>query len=259
MATSAYAELSRFYNGLPAFLKLPGSSKIARPAHVYSLHLQYYVVVILLHRPFLRRDHHENADHDSTSEMAFHHNEVCTYAAQKVSAIMRAYRSHYTLRTIPISTVHAVGTASIIQLLGATSADPSISGNAVRLLKFNLSCLEEMSRAWSWSLRAIRSLQLLAEDWAVGEKLSSNSRQPAMRAQKAPSDSFSTAELPAPDYGPLAMPVDDDDSHDWDDHDWGQVEDQWNLDWLMEYNSTDLEGPTANTMIFGRYFWPPSF
>ena len=37
MATTTYVSLSRFYNELPGFLKLPGSSKEPRPAHIYSL------------------------------------------------------------------------------------------------------------------------------------------------------------------------------------------------------------------------------
>lgn len=34
-----------------------------------------------------------------------------------------------------------------------------------------MTCLQEMSIAWSWSLRAIRSLQILAEEWSVNERL----------------------------------------------------------------------------------------
>jgi hypothetical protein len=37
----------------------------------------------------------------------------------------------------------------------------------MRLLKFNLTCLDEMSIAWQWSIRAIRALQILAEEWTV--------------------------------------------------------------------------------------------
>lgn len=81
---------------------------------------------------------------------------------------------------MPISTVHALGTASVILLLDATSSDTKTRRAAVRLLKFNLVCLQEMSIAWSWSLRAIRSLQILAEEWSVNERLHAQNNQTAV-------------------------------------------------------------------------------
>ncbi|KAL5334411.1 fungal-specific transcription factor domain-containing protein [Aspergillus crustosus] len=159
MATRCYVQVSRFYNELPSFLKLPASPKTALPAHVYSLHLQYYVIVILLHRPFLRGT-------DASSIERYNH--ICSHAAQQVTAIMKIYRSHYTLRRIPISTIHVVATSAIIHLLAATSPSPKTARPAAKLLKYNIMCLTEMAQSWSWSLRAVRSLQILAEDWFPG-------------------------------------------------------------------------------------------
>jgi hypothetical protein len=85
-------------------------------------------------------------------------------------------------RRIPISTIHALGTASVILLLDATSQDTKPSNNAIRLLKFNMTCLQEMSVAWNWSLRAIRSLQILAEEWSVNEKLHAQNTRTARDA-----------------------------------------------------------------------------
>ncbi|KIW81447.1 hypothetical protein Z517_04472 [Fonsecaea pedrosoi CBS 271.37] len=168
MATKTHVTLTEQYSNLPSILKLPHSTKTALPAHIYSLHLQYHTVIILLHRPFLRREE-QLASFPDLDPLSHRH--ICTSSAEAVSSILRAYRSSYTLRRIPISTVHAVGTASVILLLNATSNDAEISRAAIRLLKFNMACLQEMSTAWSWSLRAIRSLQILAEKWAVNEKL----------------------------------------------------------------------------------------
>ncbi|KIX92443.1 uncharacterized protein Z520_11918, partial [Fonsecaea multimorphosa CBS 102226] len=174
MATKTHVPLTKQYSNLPSILKLPHSTKTALPAHMYSLHLQYHTVVILLHRPFLRREEPLTSfpDIDPLS-----HRHICTSSAEAISSILRAYRSNYSLRRIPISTVHAVGTSSVILLLNATSNDAEISRSAIRLLKFNLACLQEMSTAWSWGLRAIRSLQILAEEWAVNEKLHSQGNQ----------------------------------------------------------------------------------
>jgi hypothetical protein len=155
------------------------------PAHS----LQYHTVLILLHRPFLRRHNPSTALFDFLSTTDLSHNRNCSSSAESITSVMRSYRTHFTLvtcptplshemmlilvlqRRIPISTVHAVGTASVIHLLGVTSEDPVTSKSAARLLKFNFTCLEEMGVAWTWSLRAIESLNCLAAQWHIGEKM----------------------------------------------------------------------------------------
>lgn len=56
------------------------------------LSLQYYVIVILLHRPFLGRN-----DQFGSLEGVIHHNKVCLDAAEQITAIMKAYKAHYSL------------------------------------------------------------------------------------------------------------------------------------------------------------------
>lgn len=73
----------------------------------------------------------------------------------------------------------------MILLLDATSTDTKTSRAAIRLLKFNLTCLQEMSIAWNWSLRAIRSLQILAEEWSVNERLHAQNEQKALGGESS--------------------------------------------------------------------------
>ncbi|RVX70437.1 hypothetical protein B0A52_05936 [Exophiala mesophila] len=182
MTAKAYLELTEIYSKLPGFLKFPHSAKTPRPAHIYSLHLQYHTVLILLHRPFLRQRERRASNQTSSS---FSHNQICTSSAEAISNILRAYRANFTLRRIPISTIHALGTASVILLLDATSSDTKTSRAAIRLLKFNLTCLQEMSVAWNWSLRAIRSLQILAEEWSVNERLHAQNDHKALGGESS--------------------------------------------------------------------------
>ena len=73
----------------------------------------------------------------------------------------------------------------MILLLDATSSDTKTSRAAIRLLKFNLTCLQEMSVAWNWSLRAIRSLQILAEEWSVNERLHAQNDHKALGGESS--------------------------------------------------------------------------
>lgn len=60
-----------------------------------------------------------------------------------------------------------------------------MSRTAIRQLKFNLTCLKEMSTAWTWGLRAIRSLQILAEGWAMNELLYAHGDKPSATEKMA--------------------------------------------------------------------------
>ncbi|OKL62053.1 hypothetical protein UA08_02149 [Talaromyces atroroseus] len=206
------------------FLKLPSSAKTPRPAHSYSLHLQYHTVTILLHRPFLRRREQSTLS-DLVSLTDLTHNQICTASAEAISSVLRAYRTHYTLRRIPISTVHAVGTGSVVHLLDATSQDPIMSRTAIRLLKFNLTCLKEMSTAWTWGLRAIRSLQILAEGWAVNELLHAQGDRPSATQNTLDSNLARGSNQSNSAASPL-------DSH------------LQNIDWLLDFDSGLDHEPT---------------
>lgn len=119
-AGKAYTELEHTYNDLPSFMRLTSSPRVIRAAHHYSFQLvtslfsflltrplasiplttsslQYFSTVILLHRPFLR----SHKEHDPLDKLTFdlsaHHHRVCTFAADKISSIMKLYQSSYTL------------------------------------------------------------------------------------------------------------------------------------------------------------------
>jgi hypothetical protein len=62
--------------------------------------MQYHVLLILLHRPFLAQKTADNSTSQKSpaaSESEQEHAKVCRFAAGKIAQIFRAYRSHYTL------------------------------------------------------------------------------------------------------------------------------------------------------------------
>ena len=171
--TQTHLELVAFYDRFPSFLKIsPSSQKPALP-HIYQLHLQYHVAMILLHRPFLkalRRDE-TIAGTASTSEADDTHSRACRASADWISNIFRIYRANYTLRRIPISAVHCAFTAAIIHLVDVTSPDGALRKKARRRLHTCITSLQEMSTAWAWSKRSILALKLLAREWHVDDEL----------------------------------------------------------------------------------------
>ncbi|RDW65071.1 hypothetical protein BP6252_10722 [Coleophoma cylindrospora] len=246
LATQTYLKVVTFYNNLPSFLKLPTSIKTALPPHIYSFHLQYHVISILLHRPFLRRRSPTTPLSELLSTNDYSHNNTCTASAEAISNIVRAYRNHYTLRRIPISTVHAVGTGSIIHLFNATSNDMLVRRTAIRLLRFNISCLEEMSTAWSWSRRAILALQLLAEEWAISESSSQEKHQEASSVHtEIPAAPAITSEICVPTVASGS-----------EDFSFSTTDD---INWLLQYDagldSASFGGATDfNQDLFGMRF-----
>lgn len=169
--TQTHLELVAFYDRFPSFLKIsPSSQKPALP-HIYQLHLQYHVAMILLHRPFLKALRRDEAISGNASGEDDVHSRACRASADWISNIFRIYRANYTLRRIPISAVHCAFTAAIIHLVDATSCDDVLRKKALRRLHTCLVSLHEMSTAWAWSKRSILALHLLAKEWNVDDKI----------------------------------------------------------------------------------------
>lgn len=74
-------------------------------------------------------------------------------------------------RRIAISAVHCVGTSSIVHLFDLLSPDIITQRQALRLLRLNLRCLEEMCVPFSWSKRTLKAIQILAKKWKLGDKI----------------------------------------------------------------------------------------
>lgn len=87
-------------------------------------------------------------------------------------------------------------------------------------------CLHEMAQAWTWSLRAIRSLQILAEDW--------------LELARTDSPDFNRAKSPGAASQGMPLSVDD-----------------GVLDWLMDIES--ITPCPTRSLIFDQHLWPVGF
>ncbi|KAI1070835.1 hypothetical protein LB507_006814 [Fusarium sp. FIESC RH6] len=169
LVTKTHVELMKFQTNLPSCLRLVPSPLAPTLPHVYQLHLQYHVAIILLHRPFIGVRGHASDPGGFHPREGSTHLVECSQSAQTISTILRLYRKHYTLRRIPISSIHCAFTASIILLLEATSPDPKSKSRAIASLKIVVEALIDMSTAWAWSQRALQAIQKLAREWSVCE------------------------------------------------------------------------------------------
>ncbi|OGM42570.1 hypothetical protein ABOM_007965 [Aspergillus bombycis] len=161
--------LNNFYRDLPSFLRLSGSVRTPCLPHIYQLHIQYNVIQILLHRPLIAKRRILSRVLSDSSEESNVHLQICRHAALEVTKLLRTYQDHYTLRLIPIVTVHSTFTAAIIHLMDAMSTTPIVRRRGISNLRICLDALESMSAAWCWSCRAIRALRILAYEWLTPE------------------------------------------------------------------------------------------
>ncbi|KAF5249556.1 hypothetical protein FANTH_5149 [Fusarium anthophilum] len=150
LVTKTHVNIIEFQINLPSCLRLSPSPLAPTLPHIYLLHLQIHVAIILLHRPFVgvqRKTLDPGSFHPSTG----------------------LYSKHYTLRRIPISAIHCAFTASIILLLETTSIDSKDRDRSIASLKVLAEALTDMSAAWAWSQRALLAIRQLAREWSVSE------------------------------------------------------------------------------------------
>jgi hypothetical protein len=91
--------------------------------------------------------------------------DVCTQAANAISAIIRSYSNLYTLRRTPSFVPYIVLSSSIFHL--AMVHDDRSSAYSRGQLVQNISDLKEMSSCHGFAARALDILQFLAQLWEV--------------------------------------------------------------------------------------------
>ncbi|PVH71472.1 hypothetical protein DL98DRAFT_471585 [Cadophora sp. DSE1049] len=169
--------LTKFHDHLPQSLKISTSSTKPAVPHIYHLHLQYHVVVILLHRPFLPSFRHAfgrtEAEFNVKTIQQELHSRICRESAEKIAYIFRSYRANYTLRYIPISGVHAAFTAAVIHLFNISDPENISADKSLQCAKILIKSLYEMNITWFWCNRSIRVIESLAADlkidlWGTG-------------------------------------------------------------------------------------------
>jgi len=99
--------------------------------HRLMVHLAYWQLFILLHRPFYRRA----ARSSSNSDKDIDHVKLCNRAADNIMEFLSVWRSLYSLRYVPVTLVQVVFSAGTVFLLSALQATSGVRFARVSLHK----------------------------------------------------------------------------------------------------------------------------
>ncbi|KXN89712.1 Nitrogen assimilation transcription factor nirA [Leucoagaricus sp. SymC.cos] len=165
--------LNRWYFDLPEHLRYDiaatperDSSASLPPAHVLTLHMQYWCAVLLLHRPFIRRalnsrSQSVSGDPSDSDDLGLMNSkksyELCASAANHITSIVTAYRDRYPLNICSVFLCYYLFTASIMHVisLSAYPDDPQAHINLRRCLD----ALTAMRYVWPSAARALELLK----------------------------------------------------------------------------------------------------
>ncbi|KAF5240030.1 hypothetical protein FAUST_4614 [Fusarium austroamericanum] len=106
-------KLREWQDGLPDHLKPEAASQPGAevpPPHVLSLHAMYYVLVILLHRPFVADGHLYNTFRSISVDSVI----KCSAAASSICTLLRAYHRAFSVRRAPYLISYATYVAATI-------------------------------------------------------------------------------------------------------------------------------------------------
>ncbi|KAI0267274.1 fungal-specific transcription factor domain-containing protein [Gloeopeniophorella convolvens] len=142
--------LDKWYLDLPEHLRFdPNNWKKPTPPspYVLTLHMQYWCVVLLLHRPFL--DGPGDPELRAMSQKSY---DLCVQAANRITSIVGAFKERFCVRRAPVFLSYYVFTASIMHVttLNTYPNDPQARNG----LTICMDVLHRMSMAWPSAGRA---------------------------------------------------------------------------------------------------------
>ncbi|KAF5348929.1 hypothetical protein D9756_009732 [Leucocoprinus leucothites] len=161
--------LNKWYLDLPEHLRYDiaatpdrDASSSIPPAHILTLHMQYWCAVLLLHRPFIRRALNKKAragsdDSSDSDDVGLINSrksyELCASAANHITSIVTAYHDHYPLNRSSVFLCYYVFTASIMHVISMSAYpdDPQAHINLRRCL----AVLTAMRYVWPSAERAL--------------------------------------------------------------------------------------------------------
>ena len=120
--------LNDWVSKLPADINFApwNESTISPPAStVFSLLTTFYVIKILLHRPFVADGHLRKADRRVAEESW----QICTEAAIKITSLLQCYQQCFTLRRTPYQVSYALYVASTVHVRNAAQTPDTYTHN----------------------------------------------------------------------------------------------------------------------------------
>lgn len=190
--------LDKWLLDLPEHLRFdPSNWKKPHPPSpfIMTLHMQYWCVVLLLHRPFTRYAYEmrtKGLDRQDSSDTELRvisqkNYDLCIQAANRITSIGMAFEEHLTVRRAPVFFSFYVFSASIMHVctLNAYPDDPQARNG----LKTCMDVLHRMSIAWPSAGRAWELLYGCKAN-AARNSVCSLSATDVVRTQKRTADHF---------------------------------------------------------------------
>ncbi|KAI0305366.1 fungal-specific transcription factor domain-containing protein [Multifurca ochricompacta] len=184
------ALLDKWLLDLPEHLRFdPSNWKKPHPPspYVLTLHMQYWCVVLLLHRPLL-----DDPGDPELRVISQKNHDLCVRAANHITSTIVAFKEHFCVRRAPVFLSYYVFTAGIMHVttLNAYPNDPQARSGLVSCMDV----LQRMSVAWP---SAGRAWELLYGSKANSQtSICSPSMAEAIRTQKRRADHFLDDEPP---------------------------------------------------------------
>ncbi|PPQ92012.1 hypothetical protein CVT25_004869 [Psilocybe cyanescens] len=159
-------KLNTWRGSLSPELEVTVKSRPTATPHKLMLHLAYWWLFILLHRPFF----HRKARPIYSTDREIDHVKLCRRAAENIMELLATWRSLYSLRYCPITLIQTVFSAGTIYLLTAMQA-----GSGVRIAqkelrhsldqqKLVMQYLHEIGRSWQCATNIAGILKALMHD-----------------------------------------------------------------------------------------------
>jgi len=168
----AYGQYIAWYDTIPDALRFGYNFT---PAVLFA-HLYYHFAILMLFRPFVRL-------RIIASDVS--PRQVCTQAADAISAIIRSYSNLYTLQRTPSFVPYVVLSSGIFHL-AVLQDDMSSAYNKGQLIQ-NISDLKEMSSCHGFATQALDILRFLAQLWEVDGIFNDTHEGPNLQNHSHPS------------------------------------------------------------------------
>jgi hypothetical protein len=188
------ARLKAWKVALPQEVDITDANQHKATPHRLMLHLVYWQLFILLHRPFYRRTRPSAGLEKDIDHVTF-----CDTAAQKIMELISTWKCLYTLRYVPITFIQVVssaGTIFVLSAVQATSQSQSIEDQLSQAEQCSV-YLHEIGRSWQCANRAATILRNVLQEHLKPKLL-------RVAIQNRQKQSVSTSETPS---GQVGSPV----------------------------------------------------
>ncbi|KAH7338291.1 hypothetical protein B0J17DRAFT_661857 [Rhizoctonia solani] len=186
--------LENWHKSLPAQLQVQSQSGRPPLPHIIVLHVAYWWLLVLLHRPFTLHAHPPSGTSEQLASTTFTNlsADVCERAAKNIVQLVGIFDQTYGCRFFPLSMLQAIFTAGATLLARYTA-----SGSAS----------EQRTDAYTMAQECIRTLRVAAQTWELARLYAS--RLEVLLSEKTLWPSFYSYYPGGDIYQPSALEHDD--------------------------------------------------